>query len=267
MTWAFTLRALACRLAFSWDQLLGLGKNDLTVLCYHSFSHVRNRYTVPLPLFAAQLSRLTGYLRFVGLPDLDKVLRGEHSHPRQVILTIDDGYKSVMDILPLTTRYQIPVILFVLSDPTHLDRRALDNQEPLLTWSQIKQLQRAGWTIGCHSATHADFVHLTPKQVEAEIVTSKQVLERRLGSPVTCFAYPKGYHSPLIQLAVARAGYRYAFSLEPGAVTMTSDHLSLPRTIIDRTHAATDLPAAASHTWLKIRQLTNRYQLWERFLS
>ena len=68
-------------------------------------------------------------------------------------------------------------------------------------------LQRAGMTIGSHGWTHPHLTTAGPRELQQEIVESRQTLERRLGTAITLFAYPFGEHPPAAEEAVRRTGY------------------------------------------------------------
>ena len=65
-------------------------------------------------------------------------------------------------------------------------------KDRMLTWEQIRIMQKAGVFFGCHTMTHPVVSRLSPIELEAELVESKQLLESRIGCPVLDFAYPFG---------------------------------------------------------------------------
>src|SRR5580765_2669306 len=113
--------------------------------------------------------------------------------PRPVLLTFDDGYRSVFELArPILRRYRIPAAIFVCSNPVRdqqlfwfdaiarkrgeaavsdaragggagwreLARRhatAADKGDPLapMTRDQVAQLAAEGFAIGAHTASHA----------------------------------------------------------------------------------------------------------------
>jgi peptidoglycan/xylan/chitin deacetylase (PgdA/CDA1 family) len=81
-----------------------------------------------------------------------------------------------------------------------------------LTWPMIAEMRRAGFTIGSHTRTHAWLAMESPEKSDDEVSGSKQELERRLGEPIEHFAYPGGQFTPGTVEAVARAGYRFAYT-------------------------------------------------------
>lgn len=81
-----------------------------------------------------------------------------------------------------------------------------------LTWPMMKELQQGGVTIGSHTRSHILLTNEAPARVDEEVIGSRRILEERLGKPIRHFAYPDGmFNAPAVR-AVARAGYRCAFT-------------------------------------------------------
>ncbi len=264
MKYFIALRSLLSKLFFIYDLATKKYACSATVLCYHSFAKNGGRYAVNLAVFKQQVRQIQKLADFVRIDDLILTAKNDRA---KVALTIDDGLSSVMDILPFTKANNIPVTLFVLANPEKANRIELDTDEKFLTWTQIAQLHNAGWTIGCHSATHADFSNLSEREMKQEIIESKDILEKKLGFAITSIAYPKGYYSKKIIQEVVAAGYTQGFTIEAGTITLSTNNSEIPRTIIDSTHKPSELPAIITPSWLKFRDYTNKFKLWERFLS
>jgi len=100
-----------------------------------------------------------------------------------------------------------------------------------LGWSELAEMQRAGITIGSHTRHHASLPTETPARVADELEGSKRILEQRLGRPVVHFAYPGGQFTPAVVEAVARAGYRFAYTActhgDPNYRALTIERLLL----------------------------------------
>ncbi len=84
-----------------------------------------------------------------------------------------------------------------------------------LTWPMLSDMRRRGFTIGSHTRTHASLPMESASTAESELQGSKAALERHLGEPVHHFAYPGGQFTPGVVDALARAGYRYAYTACP----------------------------------------------------
>lgn len=255
-------KRLALNAIYRLSKFAGLARNTLSVLCYHGIEERGKFYSVTLQEFEKQIEKIRKTARFISMDDVLRVLDGRVIREPELCLTIDDGYTNVMKILPITKKYKIPVAIFVLSNPKNANRNELDHNGRLLTFREVKYLHFQGWTIGCHSATHANFKRLTKKQLEEEIVGSKKMLEEKLGFRIDYFAYPKGIYNKQIIDAVKKAGYKAAFAAGFGCITSASNKWKLPRNIIDSTHTAFDFPAVYSPTIFLIRGLVDRLRLF-----
>ena len=72
-----------------------------------------------------------------------------------------------------------------------LDAPALaPDRAPMMTWDEIRALDRSGHTVGSHTMTHPNMAQVRPDDARAEFADSKQRLEQELGKPVPHFSYP-----------------------------------------------------------------------------
>jgi len=69
-------------------------------------------------------------------------------------------------------------------------------------------------TIGAHTVSHPDLRYANDAELEYELVEGRAQLERWLGHPVTCLAYPFGDTDFRVRRATAAAGYRRAYLTE-----------------------------------------------------
>lgn len=225
------------------------------VLCYHSFSGRGNSYTLSPKAFLKQIKTLSKKYSFVSL---DQVV--DPKTKNSIAVTVDDGYEDIYAILPTLKKYQIPLTLFVLANPKKANRQELDHSGKLLTFSQIKQLQKTGVTIGCHSMTHANFDQLTKKELAVEIIESKNLLEKKLNTKIKYFAYPKGIFNNLAIQMVKKAGYKAAFTVLPGNVN--KDLLLIPRTIIDEFYSADDIKMLFNPLVISLKNIMIKNKIW-----
>jgi peptidoglycan/xylan/chitin deacetylase (PgdA/CDA1 family) len=100
-----------------------------------------------------------------------------------------------------------------------------------LNWDEVDAMHRGGITIGSHTKNHVSLPAESPEIVADELEGSKEVLEARLGQPVSHFAYPGGHFNTPVVNAVARAGYEFAYTAcqhpEPGHAALTIERLLL----------------------------------------
>lgn len=228
------------------DIIFGLNKNQLTVLAYHGISNNSDFYSISLKEFKKQIKQINKTSEFVSITEIEKILKGKKSIGNKVVLTIDDGYKNVLEIASFLKEENIPATLFVLSNPTHANRKEINNSQEFLSIKQIKSLKKLGWTIGSHSATHSDFYNLTKKQIESEVINSKLNLEKKLGFKIEYFAYPKGRFTKEILDVVSKVKYKAAFSTTPGSVNFKTSKFIIPRIVINKSYQVFDFPAAFS---------------------
>ncbi len=109
---------------------------------------------------------------------------------------------------------------------------AAEESFDMLSWHEINALASAGADFGSHTHTHCNMSVENPAAQQAELETSKILLETRLGRPVRTFAYPYGkaeHMSESSRRSVIAAGFDCAISAEYGLVTSRCDLFRLPR--------------------------------------
>jgi peptidoglycan/xylan/chitin deacetylase (PgdA/CDA1 family) len=100
-----------------------------------------------------------------------------------------------------------------------------------LTWDMVREMHRAGVTIGSHTASHVLLTHEDRDRVRAELRASREALEEELGAPVRHFAYPDGSFDAAAVDEVAAAGYRYAYTA-CGHRDRRHPNLTVPRRVL-----------------------------------
>jgi peptidoglycan/xylan/chitin deacetylase (PgdA/CDA1 family) len=81
-----------------------------------------------------------------------------------------------------------------------------------VTWEMVREMRRAGMTIGSHTARHIRLTNETRAVQTREIAESRARLEGELGEPIVQFAYPDGDFNSASVRIVERAGYRWAYT-------------------------------------------------------
>jgi peptidoglycan/xylan/chitin deacetylase (PgdA/CDA1 family) len=96
-------------------------------------------------------------------------------------------------------------------DAAHADRL-------IMTWDQVRALDRAGMGVESHTRHHHVLETLDDDALHDELVHSREDLERELGRPVRAIAYPVGRRIQRTRIldAVAAAGYRLGFANSNG---------------------------------------------------
>jgi peptidoglycan/xylan/chitin deacetylase (PgdA/CDA1 family) len=196
------------------------------ILCYHGISSTwRSPLVVPEQVLAAQLEFLAkrGY---VGLTysEAEKRRRDGTLPPRTVVLTFDDGLRTVSSARQLLADYGFPGTVFVVTDfvdagpaamrwpgIAHWADRHRDEFVPL-DWSDLEAFASAGWEVGAHTKTHPNLLTLDHARLAEEVEESRERIRSRLGA-CTSFAYPYGHADERAARAVERAGYLSACTL------------------------------------------------------
>lgn len=87
----------------------------------------------------------------------------------------------------------------------------------MLQWSDINEMAENGILFGAHTVNHPVLSRIPLDTVERQIRESKEIIELKIGKPVTCFAYPfgeKAQYSPAIFPILAKLGFECAVTTE-----------------------------------------------------
>lgn len=96
-------------------------------------------------------------------------------------------------------------------------------------WASIQCRLRGLLDLGVHSATHRALPTLTDRELEYEIVTSRDMLRRTTSVVPLFFSYPYGLWDTRVRDAVRTAGYCAAVTLECGLNGALADPWALRR--------------------------------------
>jgi peptidoglycan/xylan/chitin deacetylase (PgdA/CDA1 family) len=192
---------------------------DVPILMYHRVGRlpaVGDRYpglTVQPGVFDAQMEWLAHHgFHAISEQQLFDALEWSMPLPsRPVLITFDDGYKDVLwHAEPILHRLQMPATAFVITD------RISGRDPSFLTWNDLRDLERDGFTIGSHTVHHLDLTTLSPAEAWLELARSRETLQKHLGVAVDWFSYPAGAEDPAVVRLVRKAGYLLAVTTQPG---------------------------------------------------
>jgi peptidoglycan/xylan/chitin deacetylase (PgdA/CDA1 family) len=111
-------------------------------------------------------------------------------------------------------------------------RKEDDAVYAMMSWDQVRQMASAGMTIGSHTANHQILAAVPAEDVQAELISSRNLVEQETSRECWCFAYPNGSSRDFRtsdELAVKEAGYLCAFTQIPGSAHAGSPRYALPR--------------------------------------
>jgi peptidoglycan/xylan/chitin deacetylase (PgdA/CDA1 family) len=205
------------------------GAVRVPVLMYHRVGEAHNaweaRYAITARNFKAHMHALAraGY-RAVSIDALVAWLEGGPALPRgAIVVTFDDGFRGVGDdALPVMESLAWPFTVFLVSDligQQDVWTRASNpsgQTYPLLTAHQIIDMQSRGVSFHSHTRSHASLPTLDDAKLVEQLSGSRQALSALLGHDVPYIAYPFGHLDERVEAATRAAGYRAAFSTQPG---------------------------------------------------
>ncbi len=104
----------------------------------------------------------------------------------------------------------------------------------MLNWDQIRKLHQAGHVIGAHTRAHPNVACLGNEDLLKELIESKHILEKGLGSPVIHFSYPNPALVPHFTeqtiAIVKQVGYKTSVTSYPAGPVYSNDNpMSLKR--------------------------------------
>jgi peptidoglycan/xylan/chitin deacetylase (PgdA/CDA1 family) len=212
---AFWAGARAAATGREWHRLT---RSSYAALYYHRVAGEgkpgQERIDISPERFARQL-RLLRRLRFRAL-SADEIV-AFHTDPdsllprRAYALTADDGFRDAVDALGREPEHRAQV--FVCTDAVG-GSADWAGGEPVAGWDELARLADIGAYVGSHGTSHADLTGV--ETVEQALTDSRHELERRLGAPVPLLAYPHGRRDERVRRAAATAGYRAAYTTDPG---------------------------------------------------
>jgi peptidoglycan/xylan/chitin deacetylase (PgdA/CDA1 family) len=188
---------------------------DVPVLCYHQIRAPTARdgaaarpYIVAPAVLEKQMQALddAGFHTVTGDELVAHVARGARLPSKPVLLTFDDASAGQFTAaLPILRRHRFVATFFVMT--VVLDKPGW------LTRRQVRELDRAGMTIGAHTWDHSAVPDYAGADWQRQIDEPTRTLTRLVGHPVRLFAYPFGLWDPGAIPHLWDAGLRAAFQL------------------------------------------------------
>lgn len=214
--------------------------NYASILMYHRVNdYDRDPLTTRTAVFDEMMRELKRHYEIVSLQSLIEIIKeGRALKGRVVVVTFDDGYKDNIDCAaPILKKHNIPATFFVTTGYINTEMsfpwdRDSATKNPLMTWDEVRELDKMGFEIGAHTVTHADLGVVSPEEARREIRLAKQHIESELGKRVISFAFPFGRRESCnseVSTIVKEEGYACCCSGYGGKVTERSDLFNLHR--------------------------------------
>lgn len=224
------------------------------VITYHQFTNKpltkrqkRAKMFVRQKDFEAQMKYLyDNNFNVVTMKDFVDFLEFKGDIPdKAVIITIDDGFKSVYDYaFPVLKKYGFPATFFIYTD-------LIEKEDITLDWNEIRAMDADGLIdVQCHTRSHRDlrFRHKNndfhDKKLRNEsfeeyfasileqFTSSGDKVFKELNKQCEYLAYPYGGTNHMVIAMAKKFGYRAAFTINRGSNAFFAHNFRLRRDMI-----------------------------------
>ncbi len=213
------------------------GYQTVPVIGYNHFSEKCEKSPcIPALVFDQQMKYLkdNGY-RVISMNEFLDFLYYRSAIPkRSVVITIDGGHSSAYNIAyPILQKYGLSATFFIYPDSIGIN-------EMSLTWDHLKKLKAEGFEVGSFAFTSRD-IEVKKEQedeqaywsrIKKELLLAKQIIDKELSQDTPYLAFPSAEYNQELLNICDQAGYKMAFTMQPGSNPFFSDPLSLKRNII-----------------------------------
>ena len=217
----------------------------IPVLIYHEIvtdpARAAGETVIALDRFEAQMRHLAsdGW-QTLSIDELVAVMRNERPAPaKAVVLTFDDGWKSVLNALPVLERHRMRASFWIITGA------GIGND--YLEWSDVERLaNNPRFEFGSHTVSHpwdakdnlVTWMHAgTPGKdraaVRAELADSKATLEAKTRRRIDYLAWPVGWYSDEMVELAKEVGYRALLTAEDGGNAPGGDVFRIRRVFVD----------------------------------
>jgi peptidoglycan/xylan/chitin deacetylase (PgdA/CDA1 family) len=186
----------------------------------------------------------------ISLDDIDRARRGiKPLPPRAVLLTVDDGYRSLYTrVYPLALAYRTPIVAAVVgqwmdtpADGAVRYGQRLVPRSNFITWDQAREMQASGLIeFASHSHALHDVVLANPQgnplaaaqtlryadgryetlaafqsRIRADLGHARERMQQELGKPPRAIVWPYGRYNQQALDVASGLGFQFAMTLSP----------------------------------------------------
>jgi peptidoglycan/xylan/chitin deacetylase (PgdA/CDA1 family) len=208
--------------------------DSLPILTFHTILEDASPIAYPPGLFRHALNQLreNGYHTLALKDAIDALDRHGAFPERALVLTFDDGYRSVYETaFPLLREHGLTATVFVSTGDAGTDaagRLPAYGGHERLSWEEIREMSVAGIEFGAHTRSHPDLTTLPADRLADEILRPREEIEHVTGIPVRSFAYPFGRWNQA-SLDQVRQAYTCACTDRLALADRRCDRFALPR--------------------------------------
>ncbi|PWE00281.1 polysaccharide deacetylase family protein [Marinilabilia rubra] len=270
-----------------------LQKRKVTILMFHQ----------PNPVFFEKaILELGKRYNFISFDDFLNFQGGktEDLPTKSMIITLDDGWKSNFDLLPVIKKLRTPVAIFLMSgliDTMFLpwfsfvdNRRKKESlkkvsdsgrmaelkhkgfeetrefsERVILNKDEIREMQASGLvTFGSHTLFHPILPKCNDAKASREINLSKENIEAITGIECNLFSFPNGEYSERDIRLCQKAGYKAAVTLDVGFNKSGCDLYRLKRISVPDQGSISELLVKSSGLWAFVKTFLGRQKRTRR---
>jgi len=191
-------------------------RKSIPILLYHAIdpgAGHRERYAVGPGNFAKQIESLQNNLfvtsTIAEILTADRARSENQIRGKEVVLSFDDGNSSDYEfVFPLLSKIGFKAIFFVTTGRV--------GTPGYVNWEQLQRMSDKGMSVQSHGVTHKFFSEMNEAQIAAELWESKDIIERKLRTPVSYFSLPGGFGCAQAAEVAKKIGFHAVCTSEPG---------------------------------------------------
>lgn len=175
----------------------------IRVFCFHQVSNTFDASSMyqgdwtQIEQFERNILRLKEQYEFISLEEaIQKLKHDIYRTKKYAVLTADDGWASLKNILPWLSDQQIPITLFV--NPSYLKGEGTreNSMSGLLSWDELNNILKKypNITIASHGWNHTLTTELKDTIFQEEALKSAEFLKQS-NQYIPFYAYPCGRHN------------------------------------------------------------------------
>ncbi len=232
----FSVKSVAARVLRTYESAYFLKNHPqwIPVLMYHKIPDHELQSQHKIYVTKERFEKHLHYFKRSGFTtltfsDLKKFRTGEKSFSefpqKPLVLTFDDGYRDNLEnASPRLKAHGFKAQIFLLADPgissNKWDHSGTEPAHEIVSGSERKKWLGSAFEIGSHGFSHRKITELSGAEALAELVDSKNSLEKEFGAPVVSYAFTYGVTSENSSALAESAGYDYAVNTDSGGLLM-----------------------------------------------
>lgn len=172
--------------------------------------------------FEKQLGYLIKKYQIISLNDFEEWISGDKKFNRPpCMITFDDGWKdNYTNAYPLLNKFNVSATIFLATK--------FIGQEDMLTWENVKEMESSRITFASHTISHKNLDSISYKELQEELIGSRNIIDDELDKNVKWLCYPKGIYNNAV-IDSAEKYYLGAFTTHNGLVSKHDHKFTLKR--------------------------------------